>query len=219
MFNFLTIEYKQFVLFSVAPPPPLPPYYSYDPYLRLRSKKLGERKLSKRAVRKKKYHGRKQKSENSSSSFKAVSSRKAQKMAATVAATKRLKTARRHQHFREFDRLYGFRCLVTIIDRKACTTYKECKDIKDHEAQFGQGYFFQPSAPFQSATPIHAAAFSQHLYPPIFHSHFDNKRYSGRALPYAPAPGDPEFYADELPQCRIQENMSYSLECEGERRV
>ena len=199
-----------FVLFSVAPPPPLPPYYSYDPYLRLRSKKLGERKLSKRAVRKKKYNGRKRqpKSETSSSAFKSVPSRKARKMAAAAAA-KLLKTAR-HQHFTEFDRLYGFRCLVTIIDRKACKTFKECKDIKDHEAQFGQGYFFQPSAPFQSAPQ----AFSHHLYPPIFHTHFNNKRYS---LPYAPAPGDPEFYADELPQCRIQENMSYSLECEGER--
>ena len=39
--------------------------------------------------------------------------------------------------------LYGFRCLVTIMDKKSCNSAKECQRIKDYEAVYGHGYFFQ----------------------------------------------------------------------------
>ena len=80
-------------------------------------------------------------------------------------------------------RLYGFRCLVTIIDKKSCSTYKECKDIKEHEARYGQGYFFQPTTTttksthqmnqnFQSNPELPQVTSVSQLYPPIFHTHF-----------------------------------------------
>ena len=90
-------------------------------------------------------------------------------------------------------RLYGFRCLVTIIDKKSCSTYKECKDIKEHEARYGQGYFFQPTTTTTKSTQMNqnfknnpelpqVTSVSQ-LYPPIFHTHF--KRQLG--INYDPA--------------------------------
>ena len=82
------------------------------------------------------------------------------------------KNAHQRQHIQiDHHRLYGFRCLVTIIDNKSCSTYKECKDIKNHEARYGQGYFFQPSTMNQNNELPQVTSVSQ-LYPPIFHTHF-----------------------------------------------
>ena len=88
------------------------------------------------------------------------------------------KNAHQRRHIQIDHRLYGFRCLVTIIDKKSCSTYKECKDVKDHESRYGQGYFFQPTT---KSTPMNqnfknnelpqVTSVSQ-LYPPIFHTHF-----------------------------------------------
>ena len=90
----------------------------------------------------------------------------------------------RRQHIQiDHHRLYGFRCLVTIIDNKSCSTYKECKDIKEHEARYGQGYFFQPTTTttksthqmnqnFKNNPELPQVTSVSQLYPPIFHTHF-----------------------------------------------
>ena len=65
-------------------------------------------------------------------------------------AKKRKKSSRRTRrnnaspyYYPTSQQLFGFRCLVKIIDKKSCNSAKECQRIKDFEAVYGHGYFFQ----------------------------------------------------------------------------
>ena len=35
--------------------------------------------------------------------------------------------------------LYGFRCVVTVVDQKICNSTYECDTVKDYEAVYGKG--------------------------------------------------------------------------------
>ena len=66
--------------------------------------------------------------------------------------------------------LFGFRCLVTVIDKKSCKSAKECQRIRDYEAVYGHGYFFKD---FEgSLKPIFT----------FFFTHFPQDAYLCKAL-------------------------------------
>ena len=58
---------------------------------------------------------------------------------------KRKKSRTKRDHLPYFyppNQLFGFRCLVTVTDKKSCKTANECQRIRDYEAVYGHGYFF-----------------------------------------------------------------------------
>jgi hypothetical protein len=188
-----------------AEPDPLP-YYGYDPY---RFKRARQQRLT-RSVSKK--------------------SRKVSRNGLHHP------TAPHHQHLIEvpaFERLYGFRCLVTVIDRKPCNSLTECKKVQDYEAHHGQGYFFkkqvmpavipdysgyhqyqqqqQQQQPNYSYMPTSYGRRPFYGSTPIYYGSKASKQR--RSMMYGP-----EFYPDDLPQCRIHETP-FSLDCKENNSV
>lgn len=111
-----------------------------------------------------------------------------------------------------YEPLFGFTCLVTVIDKKACKSPDECRKIKDFEAVYGQGYFFQKDVPpfypsFDSSPKVmQSVPYANPLY-------YSGKRKRARRSPKLSSSSKGEFYSDDLPQCRIQDSP-LSLECE-----
>lgn len=99
------------------------------------------------------------------------------------------------------DILYGFKCVVTVIDKKVCNSTYQCEKVKNYEAVYGHGYFFQDSN--------HIGAFHPHYHfkpasypPPLYYGRVSKRAALGH-----------EFYADDIPQCRIQDTPDPS-DCE-----
>ena len=108
--------------------------------------------------------------------------------------------------------LYGFRCVVTIVDQKVCNTTYQCQKIKDFEAVYGHGYFFNgliPSSDYPPTFHPHLTVFppptpsSIPTYPPpppLYYGRITSKRSVPSVVEI------PEFWADSLPQCRIEDS-------------
>ena len=133
---------------------------------------------------------------------------------------KKSKRSNRRNHHQAYyyppQHLYGFRCLVTTTDKKSCTTAKECQRIKDYEAVYGHGYFFQDfkgkSLSICFKIPlIHKwlCVTERPSYPsyPLYFAH--HHRHSKRAVV-----ATPDFYADDLPHCKIQDHTP-AIECQA----
>lgn len=96
---------------------------------------------------------------------------------------------------------YGFRCVVTVIDKKVCNSTYQCDKVKNYEAVYGHGYFFQDDN--MGLHPHHYGRIKTPSYPLYY-----GQRLSKRSVVQ-------EFLADEIPQCRI-EDTPHASDCDDQ---
>lgn len=98
--------------------------------------------------------------------------------------------------------LFGFSCLVTVIDKKVCNSTYQCERIKNYEAVYGHGYFFDD--PFHPHYPVSASMYAD-AHPTSYPTPYYYGRLSKRKVT--------EFVAHEIPQCRI-EDTPHASDCD-----